>query len=332
MPYLLNSRLIYVKIYTIISTKEIHATMNILIAKFENKFKTNFNDISFQYMNTKITFSSTDDNYSLVLQGRKSEKTLKNLFFNFYSVMFLFLGFFPKLEAVTFNNTPSNLSNLSKRYETFGFFLHESNILCDFSSKTINNLTLTNFETLRKTPFHALECITSVTYSKITLEHKILLLLQVIDGLIPLSKTQIKTYKTKFDTMCNKGVQGNSQGDYAALVYYLCEKYFFYYNKKLSCNMLKTLKTSKKNFVLTISDTRNWYSHYLDDNKKRKRLQNDPILLFAYTDIILFSLRIMLASSLGVSVPEENIKKFYLQLKNWIILRNAKKDTFLKPF
>ena len=48
--------------------------------------------------------------------------------------------------------------------------------------------------------------------------------------------------------------------------------------------------------------------------------------------IILFSLRIMLASSLGVSVPEENIKKFYLQLKNWIILQNAQKDTLFQPF
>ena len=111
MPYSLNSRLIYVKIYPIILTKEIHATMNILIAKFENKFKTNFNDISFQYMNTKITFSSTDDNYSLVLQGRKSEKTLKNLFFNFYSVM-------GRLNRFLFYYHEIKLMNLKSRGDT----------------------------------------------------------------------------------------------------------------------------------------------------------------------------------------------------------------------
>ena len=89
---------------------------------------------------------------------------------------------------------------------------------------------------------------------------------------------------------------------------------------------MKLLKENQFSFVETITDTRNWYSHFLDKGKKLNRL-HDGVEMQIYFEIIYYILRLMCLDRLGVLPDEAMIREYLYTVHDWILeIKYDRKD------
>ncbi|MBO5165987.1 MAG: hypothetical protein J6B90_05220 [Lachnospiraceae bacterium] len=270
------------------------------------EFQVNIDEVS-------VAMHSEDELLVLTMQGEVERKIIERLCADILSIIFIYLGAYPRIVSMTENGEIRDFSKLVEKYNSWDYMSKAYMGMCLIDENTINPKKLNVYRTLKKLPIYSMEFLISDSYKKVVSNHKITLLLHVIDGLVSdnerkKAEQEYKDiYKPNFDI-----------GKYRAKVFYLCKNYFFCYEDKFTCEILNLLKVSKDEFVETVLNTRHFYSHFLKENEKSKRLRKGKEMV-EYFEIIYFSLRLHLLKRLGVKVKEERIREYLYILHDWIL-------------
>lgn len=286
--------------------------MNTIQLKMEHLFfqRNKVADFQVQIENATVTMESNYNLLVIVLKGKSIEK-LNELMLDMLSVLFLYLGGYPKIVEIRENNKIIDISNILNKFYTQDYFIKNNLAICKIDDTTINAAVLAKFKTINQLPIYSLQYLVSENYKSITSTHKITLLLHIIDGIVPDSTPGLEAeIKRKYH------VNGNI-GKYLPKVYYLCKYYFFNYESKFNCEILKILNETEYSFLRKITDTRNANSHFLNSNKKIHRMEDGDEVL-RYFQILYYSIRLCLIDKLKVQTEENWIVEYLYCIYDWI--------------
>ena len=237
--------------------------------------------------------------------------------------MFIFLGSFPYLCSLRANNQEVDLSDLAGKYESSDNFISRNNILCRIDENSVNEATIKLLKNdVSFLPLSSLAYLASNRYSNIIIDHRLVLLLHVIEGIVTQNQRQevCQEYKTIFLSNPN-----DKTSKHKLATYYLCKNYFFKYHRKYNCEIIQLLNKTQKSFVDICTNTRNWYSHFsLNFNgnaAKSKSKIDDGFDMNAYFMILFTAIRLLLCSNLNVPIIEKNVKESYYYIHDLIILK-----------
>ena len=172
-------------------------------------------------------------------------------------------------------------------------------------SRSLNFWTLDEYKQLSK------------AYDHVITNHKMTLLLHVIDGLYEADKHQLQAVKQEIKNKYPESRKGNV-GDYMAAVYSLCKKYFFSYHRKYACGIMPLLKVTSYKFMARLSETRNWYSHFLSESKKPLRIVKGRDFII-YFELVCYMIRLSVIDRIGVPISESRVQEFYYTVHDWIL-------------
>lgn len=266
-----------------------------------------------------VELYSEKDVITMTLQGNVSVGIVEKLWADIYSIIFIYLGAYPKMISMLENNEIRDYSLMVDKYNSWDYMAKPYMCMCQINETTINQKIVNKYRNLNNLPIYSMEYLISESYKNVILNHRITLLLHVIDGLISDKEKEdarsdyINIYRPRYDI-----------GTYKPAVYYLCNNYFFKYEEEFSCKIMSLLKKDQHDFIDVLTDTRHFYSHWLKASKKKKRLIEGKEML-EYFEIIYFSLRLHLLSRLGVVVEEERIKEYLYIIHDWILETDYKK-------
>lgn len=254
-----------------------------------------------------------DISLHIEITGNKNIDKLEKLLFEILSLLFLCLGGYPRIKNIISNKSIKDISNLLIKYNTSEIFFKESLLLCNIDSNIINETVLKNYRQIKQTPISSLQYLVSKDYESVITNHKITLLLHIIEGLVDssLRPSLKRELKSKLKTE-------EKIGNFMAATYHICKHYFFNYHRKYKFDILPLLKVSQNEFLRILTDTRNWYSHYFDETQKLDRL-NDGKEIMIYLHIIYFTIRLFLMDSIQVECDESRIREYYYMLHDWIL-------------
>lgn len=215
---------------------------------------------------------------------------------------------------MSYNDEEIDLTNLAGRFKTDDYFQKSILCICPISNNVICQGTLDAYQAIRQIPIYSMQCLISENYKHTVTNHRIVLLLHVIDGLIDDSVIANSTSEIR-----KKYRPSDKPGNYMCKVYYLCKNYFFKYNRKYNCEILQLLKVNQYEFLQVISDTRNWYSHFFKENKKIHRLTDGAEMLI-YFEIVYYALRVcLITEKLQIKIDESAIKEYFYIIHDWIL-------------
>ncbi len=303
--------------------------MNSIKIKLIHKYfsRKHIQNFSFRLNKTNIEFNANHGILNIIISGKKNVPFLKQVFFDIHSLLFIYLGSFPKIESISENGTETDISALSLKYTTSNHFYKHEAAICHICPETINETILDKFNNLNRLAIYSLEALMSESYDKIMTDHIITLLLHIIDGIS--DDRSIKAKKTILQKRYSSCWLSDNLGNYAVAVYMLCEKHFFYYHKKYNCEILSLLKCSKYDVMKIASDTRNSYSHFLNKNSLYERLTTGDDMLIWF-DIFHYAIRLKLIDDMNVVVNEEVVKEYYYILHDWILEIKYKRNDLIK--
>lgn len=292
--------------------------MNHLKAVVEHKFfiTSRVERFNLKMENNTVLLYSEYDKLHIEILGRKTIAKLRTLFFDILSLLFIYLGSSPKICELIENGQSIDIAQFSSKYTPSKRFSNKEACLCPINNTTINEKVLKLFLNISKMPINSLQFLLCEAYDKLAQDHRITLLLHIIDGIV--SKAEVQKAKTY---LCGKYPQIyniKTIGNYLPAVYHLCQNYFFNYHRKFKCDILQLLKVTQLKFVQISADTRNWYSHFLEESKKPNRLKCGEEMIFWF-DILHYAIRLMIVSELKVSIDEGVVKEYYYILHDWIL-------------
>lgn len=289
--------------------------MNTIEVKLTHKYfeSHTIDAFSVTIENINVLISMAGKRLDLAISGRKKSTTLRKLFYDIYSLFFIYLGSFPRLEEMRENGANIDVSGFVSKYRSQGFFEREDAAVCEISPSTINEDKVIAFRSIKPLPLSSVEYIVSEDYAHIVVTHRITLLLQAIDGLVP--EQNRKSVRHDFQKEYKENAKPK---DYKLAVYFLCRKFFFCYHRKYSCGILGLLGVTQKQFLDAVTDTRHWYTHFLNNYTRENRLEGGSEILY-YFAILVFALRVMLTSQIGVSIDETRVAEYYYLIHDWLI-------------
>lgn len=274
--------------------------------------KNRIEEFTVEINNILVNFRGEADMLIISMQGNVSLLVIEDLWADIFSIIFIYLGTYPKIISMLENNKYRDFSYLVHKYNSWEYMSKEYMGLCNINADTINQEIINRYRKLNVLAIYSLEYLVSDVYKKVILNHRLTLLLHVIDGVI----TDDEMKEAKNEIMARENLK-RKIGDYQAKVHYLCEKQFFCYDREFSSELLCLLDTTESKFVDSISDTRNLYSHFLEKSKKPDCLSNGREML-EYFEIVFFSLRLQLLKRLEVIAEKERIKEYLYILHDWI--------------
>ena len=255
---------------------------------------------------------SSKKNLQIEISGRSSIEGIKTMFFEIYSLMFIYMGGFPRLIRMEINGESLDISSLADRFETSSQFRKASLVLCPINGDTINESTVQRYRCIAKMHLFSLQYLVSQNYEKINIAHKITLALHVVDGVVDESVS--KNYKSEI----KRRYKIPNVGNYYAKVYFLCKTFFFTAHRKSRYGILSLLNTSQKNFIQVIVDTRNWYSHFLPESLKPDKLKEGSAMI-KYLEIVCYLIRMQMLDSIGVKRDKERMDEYFYTIHDWLI-------------
>lgn len=283
--------------------------------KFIGKHKTfetyYFETFHFTYQNVLIKLEIQDKKLIVELDGEKSVENLLKIFCKLYDVLFLILGGFPRRECILINGIEEDTGNWVRKFDTAACYDEEESRLCEISLKTINGYVLSQMEGVHHQTLSSVEYIVCEYYSHMVTNHRIELMTHTIDGFI--------RHTVFYNQLLQQIKMKNPKRwkvDYIESVERLFKK-FFYYHRKFNCQIINCLHIKNKHrFYEMIADTRNDFSHFLEDKKYRLLKGNDMVY---FIDLIFYAERLfILTEILGVKVSEEQVKEYLYILHDWI--------------
>ena len=166
--------------------------------------------------------------------GRRKEEKLKKILSDLETLFFFYLGSFPMLESIQINGNTVDISKRANKFKTSNNFLKDNLVICDINANTVTEEKIIELRKIRSYPIYSFQCLLSQSYDSVITNHKMTLLLHIIDGMYEKDK---KTLAIEKQTIKDKYPESNkgTVGDYMAAVYWLCNNYFFKYHKKYAC-------------------------------------------------------------------------------------------------
>ena len=282
-----------------------------------------FKEFVFQYENIQINLSLDEKKFVIVLLGRKSIKKMMDIFFIVYDLVFLILGSFPRREKVFINDLEVDTIKWVKKYNTSSHYIEKESRLCEISLDTVNANTLKNMANIHNQTLSSLEYIVSEYYGHIVTYHRIVLMTHTIEGFF----RHTKDYNLLLQELKIKNTR-KKKIDYIENVerVFRC---FFYYHKKNNVQILKCIHLKNKQlFYKIIADTRNDFSHFLENNKHRMIEGKDMVY---FIDLIFLADRLfILKEILNLSIIDEQVKEYMYILHDWIDSMINKRNTRFK--
>jgi len=259
----------------------------------------------------------------LTISGLRTEDKKLELLREILNVLFVYLGAFPNIEHIKYDNKEIDISTWVSKYNTRSDSKRLDLLLCSIDNTTLNESVLRALKSIPEIPLYSLQYLVSETYRHMISDHRITLLLHVIDGMV--QKAESARGESDWKKKYQNRIQGRI-GVYRPTVYFLCSNYFYIYHRKYNCEILKLLKEDQFSFVETITDTRNWYSHFLGKEKKPHRMRNG-VEMQIYFEIIYYTIRLMCLNRLGITPDNTSIKEYFYTVHDWILeIKYNRKD------
>ena len=78
------------------------------------------------------------------------------------------------------------------------------------------------------------------------------------------------------------------------------------------------LKVTSYKFMARLSETRNWYSHFLSESKKTLRIVKGRDFII-YFELVCYMIRLSVIDRVGVPISESRVQEFYYTVHDWIL-------------
>ena len=293
--------------------------MTRILAKYRSKI-INMHSVSkfvVKIDNCKVEMESNQQELSIQICGRAGKEKIRKLLSDLECLIFFYLGSFPLMKTLCINGNEIDISNRATKYETSANFLKDNLVICDLDETTVNEQKIKELRKINSYPIYSFQCLLSKAYDHVITNHKMTLLLHVIEGLCDVDKHQLQIEKQEINNKYPESRSG-TVGNYMVAVYCLCKKYFFNYHKKYSCEIMPLLKVTRYKFMTRLAETRNWYSHFLDESKKPLRIAKGRDFII-YFEIVCFMIRLSVIDRIGSPIDESRVKEFYYTVHDWIL-------------
>ncbi len=274
--------------------------------------------------NSNVMLNIEHQKLHIKITSRKSVDRLRKLLFEVLSLLFLYLGAYPKIELLIINTREQDLTSLIVKFNSRKEFMRPEMAICDINSSTINEAIIKKFRTINVYPINSLQYLVSEEYKYVVANHKITLLLHVMEGLA--DRSILKELELELQSIAKTE---DRIGKFKASAYNIFKSHFFKYQREYECGIFSLLKVDEMKFLKEITDTRNWHSHFYKETKKSSRLKKGVDMIF-YFYIIFFSIRIYLVDGLGIILDEKKIKEYCYMLHDWILTEGLKQNEPLK--
>ncbi len=270
-----------------------------------------FEPFEFVYQSVIIKLEIKDKKIVITLNGKISVEEILKIFIKVYELLFLYLGGFPKRECVLANNVEINTSEWVRKYDTASRYIEKEARLCEISLKTINEHVLEKMSNVNYQTICSVEYIVCEYYSHIVTNHRIELIAHTIDGFLrhtiiynQLLQELKKEYPKKWKI------------DYVESVERLF-KCFFRIHQKYDCQILDCICVQDEHdFCQVIADTRNDFSHFLEDKQHRLIKGKDMVY---FIDLIFYAERLfILEEILEIEILEVLSQEYLYILHDWI--------------
>lgn len=227
-------------------------TLNAIIVHryFKEPIFENFT-VSIENCSVVMEKTNRPEAISVSIVGRKGAEHLRKLFFEIIDMLFIYLGSCPSQETISINGVEIDRKSILEKYYPsvkYGRLL----ALCDINASSINDTMLQKKREIEAVPLFSMEYLLSAGYDNLNVVHRLLLLLQAIEGIV--SEAQRNSVLSELRKLSKKT---GKLGDHLQSVYFICKKSFFNYHRKYKCEILKLLGTSRSSFIKTATDTRN---------------------------------------------------------------------------
>lgn len=290
--------------------------MSQIVAEYMSKIFTihNVEPFEVKIFNSRVSMRSEREKFSIDIRGRKSSQKLYGLLIDIESLLFFYMGFFPLIISLKVNGEDADISERVGKYHTSSIFTKQNLVICDISANTVTEQKLLHFKQMNQMALFSLQFLVSENYEHVITNHKMTLLLHVVQGIYDDSRClqDKQTIKNKYPAATGK------VGDYMASIYWLCNEYFFRYHRKYGCDILALLGVNQYQFLCKLTDTRNWYSHFLAETKKPLRIRKGREFII-YFEIICYAIRLAVIDTLGGKLEEERVREFYYTVHDWIL-------------
>lgn len=267
--------------------------------------------------NCKVELENNQQELIIQIYGRVGEKKMRKLLSELECLIFFYLGSFPLLKLLYINGNEIDISKRATKYETSANFVRDNLVICDLDITTVNEQKIKELRKINSYPIYSFQCLLSKVYDHVTTNHKMTLVLHVIEGLYEADKQQVQMEKQEIHDKYPDSRKG-SVGDYMVAVHWLCKKYFFNYHRKYTCEIMPLLKVTRYEFMTRLAETRNWYSHFLDESKKPLRIIRGRDFVI-YFEIVCFMIRLSIIDRIGTHIDENRIREFYYIIHDWIL-------------
>ncbi|MEQ2471947.1 hypothetical protein [Laedolimicola intestinihominis] len=267
--------------------------------------------------NCRVIVESNRQELIIQIYGRSGEEKVSKLFDELECLIFFYLGSFPLMELFYINEKEIDISKRAVKYETSDNFLKDNLIICDIDETTVNQQRIEELRKINSYPIYSFQYLLSKAYDHVITNHKMTLLLHIIEGLYNADKNQLQAEKKEIYNKYPEAKKG-VVGDYMAAVHWLCKKYFFNYHKKYACEIMPLLKVTRYKFMTRLAETRNWYSHFLNESKKPLRIVKGRDFII-YFEIVCYMIRLSVIDRMGVPINEGRVQEFYYTVHDWIL-------------
>lgn len=230
------------------------------------------------------------------------------------------------MEKLWINEELENIACRVTKYKTSNEFLNENLVICEIDKNTILQQVFDKMRAMRDLPIYSLQFLVSEAYDHVITNHKMTLLLHIVDGIY--DKKRLVNDRSEIRKKYRASQKGKI-GDYMAAVYWLCNNYFFKYHRKFGCEILPLLKVTQYEFLERLSDTRNWYSHFLNNMRKVSRIKNGKEFII-YFELVCYMICLSIIDELKLFADEDKIKEFYYTVHDWILAIIYDRDSPLK--
>lgn len=293
----------------------------IILVLQNDDFRTcKFNDYCFEVRDIKVCIMTKEDKMRIFFNNHFSNnEAIERLKYDFLSLVFLLMGGFPKIFSIEEDGEEVDFSKMAGRFFSSSYFLGSLRRIVDINADTINKETLEYMSHFNHAAHSSMQWLVSNNYHKVKdgviITHRLLLLLFVLDGIV--EDKYIENSRSRLEMNFSKHPKMRTQiGCFLAKAHHLFECTFFKADRDLIEKILFFLDTDQLGLLLTLTDTRNWYSHLLPMERKPEKLFGDGTLEWVYFELLLYSIRIYEIKKLPININNINLR-YYDAIHDW---------------
>lgn len=305
--------------------------MGIVFARLQHKYvkQNRIQNFCVKISNNMVKLEQKKSFTEVTITGRKHNEKLNSFLFEILSMMFLYLGSFPKIIELFEGEQVVDVSRYAHKYISYSYFERKDSYICEISEQTICEEMYNRFKRIPQMPIYSMQYLVSEKYQYMNIAHKVTLLTHIIDGItfIPSNKTQLNQIKNSLRAKYNIPA-GDDVGKYLIHANIALTP-FFKLHSKYNCEIIPFLGKSRYNFLKIVSDTRNWYSHFFKETKNVDRLKSGMELVIFF-ELILYCLRIYLIQTMNIAIDENAVKEYLYTVHDWILDIKYGRDEPLK--